>query len=104
MSDIQIAKIDVKCQCEKPDIEQPLQTACYSCNKDRRPDYRAPENLHELIRVANDLSLKISGVDIISFAEGEVRSHRGCLKFVFPFDTMEELSHALADAIIEAKK
>ncbi len=117
----QIAKIDGKCVCESPDIRIRNSVSdlhhpdnyfeeCHNqiCGKPLSPDYLAPENQHELIRVLTDVinirsllnnsgwSIAYSpGNDIYEVAVWEAPMFHKVKKG-------PDLSTALAEAIVEA--
>lgn len=104
MSDEQIAKIDGKCQCERPLAKRkPL---CGNCHHKHRPDYRAPENLHELVRVLkaickeNDWAAEIT---LTAFTDAVIITDRQNGKVISSHIELDSLSDALIVAIIEAK-
>ncbi len=95
---LRLAEIDGKCKCDKPETEQPLYPACLSCNKDLRPDYLAPENRHELERIAENVCLTYrhiwnDGHSYVLFAHGLTVGE----------GHSDKQSYALAQAIMEAK-
>ena len=69
------------------------------------PDYRAPENLHELVRVCleNDLSFDIdnSANDMATITVG--KGEKEALRFIYDA-TVGQISAALAGAIVESAK
>ncbi len=76
------------------------------CGKRLRPDYLAPENLHELVRVCleNDLEIKIRAHKHRGMAGARNLKPNGPRKFIeFHDPTVEKISTALAEAIVETK-
>ncbi len=92
---LRLAEIDGKCPCEKPSVCYGFEDdQCTECGKLQRPNYLIPENLHELVRIADEQFIywrfahdKGGYYVSVGLDNEQVRS--------------ESLSAALAEAIVE---
>ena len=109
----QIAEINGKCVCETPNIRirssvtvshhpENYFEIChnYECDKFLRPDYLAPENLHELVRVMENVfeAFDIGRGDKTYYVKGYIEKPSKIFKA-----KADSLSTALAEAIVETK-
>ena len=107
---LRLAEIDGKCACdESVDGGGYIPNYCIVCKKPPRPDYLAPENLHELVRVAEERWEHIEllhsdgwSVFLKEPVESTRRNRQGLATTGYGSDP-DSLSAALAKAIVEAK-
>ena len=98
---LRLAEIDGKCPCEKPSVCYGFEDdQCTECGKLQRPNYLIPENLHELVRVAENVfeAFDIGRVDKTYYIKGYIEKPSKIFSA-----KAESLSAALAKAIVESK-